>query len=48
MIDSETGEPYEARFTKADYAIGGLWCIVGVFGLILAHIEGQIRRWGGH
>jgi hypothetical protein len=49
-VDSETGEYYEVTKppTKADYILGGVWTIVGVFGLIVAHIEGQFRRWGGH
>ena len=48
-IDPETGESYEAEgFTTADWILGGFWTIVGVFGLIYAHLAGQARRWKGH
>jgi len=44
-VDAETGEYYAVTKppTKADWIFGGLWCFVGVFGLIAAHIRGQIR-----
>ena len=43
--DSETGEYYEVENwpTKADYIIGGLWFVVGIFGLIRAAIAHRIR-----
>ena len=47
-IDPETGEHYEDKFTKADYVFGALWTVVGVFGLVLAHLEGQVKNWRGH
>ena len=34
--------------TAADYIFGGMWTIVGIGGLIVAHVEGQLRRLGAH
>ena len=49
-IDTETGEHYEVEqgFTKTDYMVGGLWTVVGVFGLIRAHLAGQIKSIRGY
>jgi len=49
-IDPETGEPYKVEVppTKADYIFGALWCVVGVFGLVYAHLAGQVRKLRGH
>jgi hypothetical protein len=44
--DAETGDYYEVEqgFTKRDWVLGGFWVVVGVFGLVLAHIHGQMRK----
>ena len=47
-VDSETGEYYEAEPPPwQDYVIGGLWCVVGVFGLMFAAIRSRIRNVSG-
>lgn len=46
--DLETGELYEVQgATWQDWLAGGLWTIVGLGGLVRAHIAGQLRSLRG-
>jgi hypothetical protein len=48
-IDSETGEYYEPEVwpTKRDWILGGVFVVVGILGLMAAHVRWYFKSYTG-